>query len=175
MKVITRGTKRERQKWRRKERRENFLKLHSAAPERPYTGISTPTARDNEANSSWRAETHTGRSPVAIHSPQGHNWYPGRAKERRTNQETFRAWRRARGKNYLMEGKPTRKGERRRTTEIVSRIADLPKLRQRPPKRRLRIPFPIPFPPSSIHRSFSLIVGSTLHKHPVTTFVSTNC
>lgn len=35
---------------RRDERGEDFLKLHFVAPERPYTGISTPTARDNEAS-----------------------------------------------------------------------------------------------------------------------------
>lgn len=34
----------------RNQRGEDFLKLHFVAPERPYTGISTPTARDNEAS-----------------------------------------------------------------------------------------------------------------------------
>jgi len=34
----------------REREREDFLKLHFVAPERPYTGISTPTARDNEAS-----------------------------------------------------------------------------------------------------------------------------
>jgi len=45
----SRGVTRPRRKHREGER-EDFLKLHFVAPERPYTGISTPTARDNEAS-----------------------------------------------------------------------------------------------------------------------------
>ncbi|EGI61008.1 hypothetical protein G5I_10770 [Acromyrmex echinatior] len=83
---------------RRDERGEDFLKLHFVAPERPYTGISTPTARDNEASTGAPFMEGVGEDTR-------------RKKEEKEQKE--------------------KKDHRDRTG-----INDLPKLWQRPPKRR---------------------------------------
>lgn len=60
----------------RDERGEDFLKLHFVAPERPYTGISTPTARDNEASTGppppfREGERHTPVGPSSQRAAHG--------------------------------------------------------------------------------------------------------
>ncbi|TGZ52796.1 Uncharacterized protein DBV15_07556 [Temnothorax longispinosus] len=112
---------------RRGERGEDFLKLHFVAPERPYTGISTPTARDNEAS--------TG-APFVESKRAASRWrWRAGSEEKIASQSRGLVEKTREGKKEEKEKKET-KDHRDRTG-----INDLPKLWQRPPKRRHRASF----------------------------------
>lgn len=125
------------------ERGGNFLKLHFVAPERSYTGISTPTARDNE-EASVEAPLRGGERDTPV-GPTSQRAAHGDIIDIREEQK-------GRAVTLALGGREERKKlpqrvragvvggdtKRKRTRDHHDRagITDLPKPRQRPPKCR---------------------------------------
>lgn len=87
----------------RDERGKDFLKLHFVAPERPYTGISTPTARDNEASTVAPLRGGERHTPVGPSSQRAAHGDIIDIREEQKGGEPVAVPRGERGRNYLRE------------------------------------------------------------------------